>query len=176
MWMDSSTHKLSTPREMGKGMLGMKSSGDSLNKLLLVEDNPMDVDLTKRAFAMNNLPVTIDVASDGEEAIGYIKKWEAGWPLPKVILLDLKLPKVNGLEVLRFIKEDPRTRIIPVVLLTSSKEEEDIIQGYQLGVSSYVVKPVDFDIFIQSIAELAKYWLDLNQPPRLKVAQKASLN
>jgi CheY-like chemotaxis protein len=144
----------------------MKPSGDTLNKLLLVEDNPMDVDLTRRAFAMNNLPVTIDVASDGEEAIGYIKKWEAGLPLPKVILLDLKLPKIGGLQVLKTIKLHSIYQHIPIVVLTSSSEERDVYTAYEYGANSYIIKEIDFDKFLEIAVQIEYYWCRLNILPR----------
>jgi CheY-like chemotaxis protein len=144
----------------------MKPSGDTLNKLLLVEDNPMDVDLTRRAFAMNNLPVTIDVASDGEEAIGYIKKWEAGLPLPKVILLDLKLPKIGGLQVLKTIKLHSIYQHIPSVVLTSSSEERDVYTAYEYGANSYIIKEIDFDKFLEIAVQIEYYWCRLNILPR----------
>jgi CheY-like chemotaxis protein len=144
----------------------MKQPGDSLNKLLLVEDNPMDVDLTRRAFAMNKLPVTIDVASDGEEAIGYIKKWDAGLPLPKVILLDLKLPKIGGLQVLKTIKLHSIYQHIPIVVLTSSSEERDVYTAYEYGANSYIVKEIDFDKFLDIAVQIEFYWCRLNIMPR----------
>lgn len=139
--------------------------------ILLVEDNPNDVELTIRALKKHNLANNVFVVKDGAEALDFIfgtgqyshRKIEDS---PKVILLDLKLPKVDGLEVLRKIKTDERTKIIPVVVLTSSQEERDIIESYKLGVNSYMVKPVDFDQFIESVSELGLYWLLLNKPPR----------
>jgi CheY-like chemotaxis protein len=139
-------------------------------EILLVEDNPNDAELTLRALKKNRIANQVTVVTDGEEALDFIfargayseRKVGNG---PKVILLDLKLPKVDGLEVLRIIKSDPRTRIIPVVVLTSSKEESDIVESYALGVNSYIVKPVDFDKFIESVATLGLYWLLLNQSP-----------
>lgn len=139
-------------------------------EILLVEDNPNDVELTLRAFKKNNLTNPIQVVRDGEEALEFIfgtgayanRRIEDG---PKIILLDLKLPKVDGLEVLRRVKSDARTKAIPVVVLTSSREERDIVESYQLGVNSYIVKPVDFDQFIESARLLGLYWLLLNQPP-----------
>jgi CheY-like chemotaxis protein len=144
----------------------MKQSGDILNKLLLVEDNPMDVDLTRRAFAMNKLPVTIDVASDGEEAVGYIKKWDEGLPLPKVILLDLKLPKIGGLQVLKTIKLHSIYQHIPIVVLTSSSEERDVYTAYEYGANSYIVKEIDFDKFLDIAVQIEFYWCRLNIMPR----------
>ncbi len=139
-------------------------------EILLVEDNPADAELALRALKKNNLANRLVTVGDGEEALDFIfarsafsgRNVESG---PKVILLDLKLPKVDGLEVLRAIKSDPRTKVIPVVVLTSSKEEKDIVESYRLGVNSYIVKPVDFDKFIASVRDLGLYWLLLNQPP-----------
>ncbi len=139
-------------------------------EILLVEDNPNDAELALRALKKNNLANNVAVVTDGEEALDFIfargafshRKIENG---PKVILLDLKLPKVDGLEVLRAIKGDPITKIIPVVVLTSSKEESDIVESYKLGANSYIVKPVEFDKFVAAVKDLGLYWLLLNQPP-----------
>jgi len=136
------------------------------NKLLLVEDNPMDIDLTKRAFAINKLPVSIDVATDGEEALKFIPKWDAGAPLPRVILLDLKLPRVGGLEVLKTLKAHPVYQRIPVVVLTSSSEERDLQRAYEFGANSYIVKEIDFDKFLAIAAQIENYWCNLNILPR----------
>lgn len=141
-------------------------------EILLVEDNPRDVELTLHALKKNNISNHIHVVRDGEEALDFIF---ATGPYsnrdvsdrPRIILLDLKLPKVDGLEVLERIKSDPDTRVIPVVVLTSSREERDIVQSYQLGVNSYIVKPVDFEQFTQAMQQLGMYWLLLNQPPTL---------
>jgi two-component system, response regulator len=142
-------------------------------EILLVEDNPQDLELTVRALRKANLANHIQVARDGEEALEFIfcegpysnRKIE---DKPKVILLDLKLPKVDGLEVLERIKSDDRTKDIPVVVLTSSREQKDVIESYQLGVNSYIVKPVSFDQFIEAVRNLGMYWLLLNQAPRLE--------
>ncbi len=134
--------------------------------ILLVEDNPMGVDLSKRAFAQRKLINPIEVARDGEEALAYLPRWEAGEPLPAVILLDLKLPKVSGLEILRSIKTHPQFRAIPVVVLTSSAKDHDVQAAYELGANSYIVKPVDFDKFIEVAAHIELYWTVLNMPPR----------
>jgi CheY-like chemotaxis protein len=142
------------------------SNTDNLNNILLVEDNPMDVDLTKRAFAMNKLPVVIEVASDGEQALEHISRWDAGSPLPRVILLDLKLPKVGGLDVLKKLKEHPIYRYIPVVVLTSSSEDRDIQTAYLHGANSYIVKEIDFDKFLDIAAYIENYWCNLNVLPR----------
>ena len=139
--------------------------------ILLVEDNPHDVELTLRALKKHHLANSVFVVKDGAEAIDFIfatgtysqRNIENG---PKVVLLDLKLPKVDGLKVLRKIKSDERTKVIPVVVLTSSQEDRDIVESYKLGVNSYMVKPVDFDKFIECVGELGFYWLLLNKPPR----------
>ncbi len=139
-------------------------------EILLVEDNPADVELALHALASYNLANRIEVARDGVQALDFLFRngAHANRPVddqPKLILLDLKLPKVDGLEVLRKIKADPGTRTIPVVVVTSSREERDIIQSYQLGVNSYIVKPVDFAQFAEAVRQLGLYWLLLNQPP-----------
>lgn len=137
----------------------------SINKpILLVEDNPMDVDLTKRAFKRRNVTNPIEVARDGEEALAWITRWDDGEPLPAVILLDLKLPKVDGLDVLRQLKAHPVYRTIPVVVLTSSAEDRDVKEAYELGVNSYIVKPVDFDKFMDVASQIELYWSVLNKP------------
>jgi len=138
-------------------------------EILLVEDNPDDLEMTLRALRKANLANHIQVARDGAEALEFIfaKGAHNGRNVenvPKVILLDLKLPKVDGLEVLRQVKGDARTRMVPVVVLTSSKEQPDVAKCYELGVNSYIVKPVNFDSFASSVAELGMYWLLLNQP------------
>ena len=140
-------------------------------EILLVEDNPDDVELTLRALKKNNLTNKVHVVKDGAEALEYIFASGAYANRdidqhPKVILLDLKLPKVDGLEVLRQIKSDERTKIIPVVVLTSSKEERDLVESYKLGANSYITKPVDFESFVKSVSELGLYWLLLNKSPR----------
>ena len=139
-------------------------------EILLVEDNPADVELTLRALKKNNLTNQVQVVTDGAQALDYL--FGSGdfagqkQPLPpKVVFLDLKLPKVDGREVLRRMKADARTRMIPVVVLTSSKEEVDIVESYKLGVNSYVVKPLDFDKFVEAVSELGLYWVLLNQAP-----------
>ncbi len=133
--------------------------------ILLIEDNPMDVDLTRRAFARRKLVNPLEIARDGQEALDYFRRWEAGDPQPSVILLDLKLPKVDGLEVLRQLKSHPVFRVIPVVILTTSAEERDIQAAYSLGVNSYIVKPVDFDKFMDVAAHIDLYWMVINQIP-----------
>lgn len=139
-------------------------------EILLVEDNPNDVELALRALKQNNLKNKVLVAEDGEEALDFIyaRGKFSGREIanhPKIILLDLKLPKVDGLEVLKQIKSDPDTKIIPVIVLTSSKEETDIIESYRLGVNSYIVKPVDFDKFVDAVRDIGLYWLLLNEHP-----------
>lgn len=139
-------------------------------EILLVEDNPSDEELTITALQDYHLANAIDVVRDGEEALEYLfgnGEEAAGVTraAPRVILLDLKLPKVSGLDVLRRIKSDPRTHDIPVVVMTSSREERDIVESYHLGVNSYVVKPVHFDQFTEAVRSLGMYWLLLNQPP-----------
>lgn len=139
-------------------------------EILLVEDNPHDVELTLRALKRHNLANHVHVVKDGAEALDYIftrgiyKNRNAN-ENPNVILLDLKLPKVDGLEVLRQVKSDERTKTIPVVVLTSSREEQDMIESYKLGVNSYIVKPVDFDKFLDAVGELGLYWMLLNEQP-----------
>lgn len=138
--------------------------------ILLVEDNPDDVKLTLRAFKQNNLSNRIIVARDGGEALDYLfgTGLYAGrdpQDRPAVVFLDLNLPKISGLEVLRRIRGDARTAVQPVVILTSSKEESDMVSGYQLGANSYVRKPVDFDQFIEAARQLGLYWLILNEAP-----------
>lgn len=139
-------------------------------EILLVEDDHRDVEMTLRALKKVNLANKVHVVNDGEEALAYIFATGAYADRvmdehPKVILLDLKLPKVDGLEVLSKIKSDDRTKTIPVVVLTSSREEQDVIDSYKLGVNSYIVKPVDFDKFLHSVQELGLYWALLNEPP-----------
>jgi CheY-like chemotaxis protein len=134
--------------------------------ILLVEDNPMDVDLALRAFSRRKLINPIEVARDGEEALAWISRWEAGEPLPLVVLLDLKLPRVDGLEVLRQYRQAPVSQTIPIVVLTSSKEDKDIEAAYCYRVNSYIVKPVDFDKFMEVATQIELYWCLFNQPPR----------
>lgn len=133
--------------------------------ILLVEDNPMDVDLALRAFRKRRLTNPIEVARDGEEAIAWISRWEAGAALPAVILLDLKLPRVDGLEVLRQLKGHQAFRRIPVVVLTTSSESEDVARAYELGVNSYIVKPVNFEKFVEVASQIELYWTVLNALP-----------
>ena len=134
--------------------------------ILLVEDNPMDVDLTRRAFIRRKVTSEIQVARDGEEALAWLKRWETGEPTPLLVLLDLKLPKVDGLEVLRRIKIHPQYRTIPVVILSTSGEDSDIQVAYAEGANSYIIKPVDFDRFMQIVDHIQTYWCTLNIPPK----------
>lgn len=139
--------------------------------ILLVEDNPSDAEMAIRALRKNHVINTVLHLQNGEEALHYLfaegeYKGRNIDDVPKVILLDLKMPKIDGLEVLRKIKSDPRTNFIPVVLLTSSKEERDILDGYKFGVNSYIVKPVEFENFVKAVKEIGFYWLLLNQPPK----------
>ena len=134
--------------------------------ILLVEDNPDDEALTLRALNKNNIFNELKVARDGQEALDYFFGEDASErPAPAVVLLDLKLPKIDGLEVLRRIRADPRTCLQPIVILTSSKEEQDIVSGYSLGANSYIRKPVDFNQFMEVIRQLGLYWLVMNEPP-----------
>ncbi len=137
-----------------------------IRPILLVEDNPTDLDLTRRAFLRRKIVNPIQVARDGEEALEWMKRWEEGEPTPVVILLDLKLPKVNGLEVLRQLKAHPDYRTIPIVVLTSSGENRDIETAYQLGTNSYIIKPVDFEKFMEVAVQIELYWGVLNELPR----------
>lgn len=142
---------------------------DQSVEILLVEDNKRDADLTMRALKKRNLSNHVEWVKDGEEALEYLfAKGEyqerSIENTPKVILLDLKMPKVGGLEVLKEIRTNPKTKKIPVVVLTSSQEEQDIIQSYEYGVNSYIVKPVDFDKFQDAVADVGFYWLLLNKP------------
>ena len=139
-------------------------------EILLVEDNPADVELTLHALRKEKLANKIEVVGDGEEALDFLfcRNNFSGRSFdrpPRLVLLDLKLPKVDGMEVLRAIKADPRTRAIPVVILTASKEEKDLVNGYQLGVNAYIQKPVDFEKFREIVRELGLFWLVVNQPP-----------
>lgn len=139
-------------------------------EILLVEDNPRDGELTLRALRKRNLANHLVWVKDGAEALDYFfgASTDARQKInhvPKLVLLDLKLPKVDGLEVLRRLKGDDRTKLIPVVVLTSSREEQDIVESYRLGVNSYIVKPVEFENFSEAVAQLGLYWLLLNQRP-----------
>ncbi len=138
-------------------------------EILLVEDNLNDAELTLRALKKHNLANKVFHVKDGAEALDFIfARGAYGYRImadhPKVIFLDLKLPKVDGLEVLHQLKSDERTKVIPIVVLTSSQEEKDVVESYKLGVNSYIVKPVDFENFVQAVSELGLYWLLLNKP------------
>ena len=140
--------------------------------ILLVEDNPDDVELTLHALKRNNIVNPVEVVRDGQEALDYIfytgKHSNSKHPLPGVILLDLKLPKVDGIDVLRRIKGDSKRKLIPVVVLTSSKEEKDVVESYNLGVNSYIRKPVDFDQFVDTVKHIGYYWLLINEHPPVR--------
>jgi two-component system response regulator len=141
-------------------------------EILLVEDNPNDVELALHALRKHNLANHIYVVRDGEEALDFlfcrgVYQGRDHGLTPKVVLLDLKLPKVDGLEVLRQIRADERLRTLPVVIMTSSREERDVVAGYKLGINSYIVKPVEFDQFTEAVRQIGCYWLLLNQPPML---------
>lgn len=142
----------------------------SIVDILLVEDNPTDAELTLRALKKHNLANNVFLVKDGAEALEFIfatgaYSYRSINNQPKVIVLDLRLPKVDGLEVLRKVRSDERTRLIPVVVLTSSHEEKDIVESYKLGVNSYITKPVEFEDFIKAVSEVGLYWLLLNKPP-----------
>ena len=142
-------------------------------KILLVEDNPDDEALTLRALREQNLADLVYTAHDGAEAIDYLfatgaHSDRAGKSLPRLVLLDIKLPKMDGLEVLQRIRSNERTRLLPVVMLTSSNEEKDLIESYRLGTNSYIQKPVSFDEFLKAAKQLGVYWLQLNKTPQLK--------
>ena len=139
---------------------------DDLAPILLVEDRPTDADLTKRAFARSHLLNPIELARDGEEALGYIERWDAGEMVPIFILLDLQLPKVSGLEVLRKLKSHPTYSRIPVIVLTTSGEDRDIEEAYKLGCNSYIVKPVEFNKFMEIAVQIEVYWCALNTAAR----------
>ena len=135
-------------------------------EILLVEDNDEDLELTLRALRHHRVTNRIHVVRDGAEALEFFRSNLT--QLPKIVLLDLKLPKVSGIEVLEAIRADERTKALPVVVLTSSREELDVTRCYALGVNSYIVKPVDFDAFVKAVAEVGLYWLLLNQPPAVR--------
>ncbi len=134
--------------------------------IMLVEDNPDDEKLTLRALKKNKLANPIVIARDGQEALDYLL--DPGKQLPAVVLLDLKLPKISGLEVLQRARENARTKLVPIVVLTSSKEDTDRVARYDFGCNSYIRKPVDFDKFVEAVGHLGLYWLVLNEPPPVK--------
>ena len=141
---------------------------DQNNRILIVDDSPKDIELTITALSENNLANEVVVAEDGEEALDYLYKRgkflnEPGYPA--VILLDIKMPKMNGIEVLRHIRNDSRFKLIPVIMVTSSREERDLVESYKLGANSYVVKPVDITQFMEAIKILGQFWAIVNQPP-----------
>ncbi len=137
----------------------------SARPILLVEDNPVDLDLTLRAFKHRNLANQIEVARDGQEALDWIPRWEAGEVLPLVVLLDIKLPRVDGLEVLRCLRAHPVSRDLPVVVLTSSGEDRDVKTAYRHHANSYIIKPVNFEKFMDVATQIELYWCLFNQPP-----------
>ena len=132
--------------------------------IMLVEDNPDDEALTVRALRRSNIANHIEILRNGQDAVDYLDSNDPDKPLPCVVILDLKLPKLDGLDVLRHIRGDSRTRLLPVVVLTSSSEEADIVESYNLGANSYVRKPVDFDDFAKAVSQLGLYWLLINEP------------
>lgn len=136
------------------------------DEILLVEDSPEDVELTKRALEKNNLVNSVRVARDGQEALDFLFGEEGGATPPRVILLDLKMPKVDGFDVLAQLRRSPEMALVPVVVLTSSQENTDIKKAYAMGANSYIVKPVDFDKFVTAVSDVGLYWLLLNEPPK----------
>jgi two-component system response regulator len=133
-----------------------------MGPILLVEDTEDDIELTRRALKKNRLTNPLIIARDGQEALDYLL---GDGELPAIILLDLQLPKIGGLDVLRRLKAEPRTRLIPIIILTSSREERDVVEGYSNGANSYIRKPVDFSQFTEAVRQLGLYWLILNEPP-----------
>ncbi len=138
---------------------------ETATTVLMVEDNSADADMIKRILRKSDPGINIEMAKDGEEALGFIKKWEEGMPVPLVVLLDLKLPKVDGLEVLAALKKHERFRVLPVVVLTSSNELRDIQHAYEIGANSYILKAIDFDQFSQAVTMIYRYWCALNIYP-----------
>jgi CheY-like chemotaxis protein len=141
-----------------------ETENDPIRPILLVDDRSVDIDLTRRAFAKRKLLNPIEVARDGEQALAYFDRWEAGEPLPICILLDLRMPKINGLEVLRRLKSHPRFSSIPVIMLTTSKDDRDVEEAYKLGCNSYIIKPVEFEKFMEVASNIEVYWCALNTP------------
>lgn len=140
-------------------------------EILLVEDNPADAEMTLRALRRNNLANRVHWVKDGQEALDFMFRTDASGDAirhaePKMILLDIKMPKVDGIEVLRRLKADERTRAVPVVVMTSSDEERDVVESYRLGVNSFIVKPVQFEAFLETVAKIGLYWLITNRVPR----------
>ena len=142
------------------------TNSNSLSPILIVEDRAVDLDLTKRAFARRKILNPIQEARDGEEALAFMKRWENGEQLPVFVLLDLRLPKVGGLEVLRQFKSNPTSSSIPVIVLTTSAEDHDVEEAYKLGCNSYIVKPVEFEKFMEVATQIEVYWCALNTSPR----------
>jgi two-component system response regulator len=144
-----------------------------LGTILLIEDNPDDVELAIHAFKKNNIINPVVIMRDGQSALDYLfyrgTHANSAHPLPVLILLDLKLPKIDGIDILRRIKADRKRKLIPIVVLTSSKEEKDVIESYDLGVNSYIRKPVDFDQFVETVKQIGFYWLLINEIPSLKL-------
>ncbi len=155
------------PRPRVDEIFRMKSS--NLRRILLAEDDPNDVELTISALEKRHLANEVDVVKNGAEALDYLFRRAAyaqrAEEPPAVVLLDIKMPKVDGLEVLRQIRADPQLKMLPVVMLTSSREEGDLLRSYELGVNAYVVKPVDFDQFVQAVSDLGMFWAVVNEPP-----------
>ena len=149
---------------------------NELKRILMAEDDPMDVELTLTALEENKIANEVVVVRDGAEALAYLRR-EGDYRLrqegnPALVLLDLKMPKVDGLQVLKEIRSDPALKMIPVVILTSSREERDLVQGYSLGVNAYVVKPVDFGEFASAVKEIGLFWAVINEPPPGSVRQE----
>jgi CheY-like chemotaxis protein len=151
---------------------------EELRTILLAEDNPKDVELTLEALAEHNLANQVVVVRDGVETMEYLRceaKYKLRKPgLPAVLLLDIKMPRMDGIEVLRAIRSDPALKILPVVILTSSREEQDLIKSYELGVNAYVVKPVDFKDFIQAVKEIGVFWAVINEAPPERMLSKGT--
>jgi CheY-like chemotaxis protein len=136
---------------------------ENKSKILLVEDNPVDIDLTQRAFKKQLFHCTVDISRDGEEANQAIQRWEEGLETPPdLILMDLKMPRMDGFDVLKILRQSPKSCRIPVIILTSSNEETDISTAYQLGANSYLLKPIDYSKFVSLIQMIIQYWLELN--------------